>query len=182
MITILMFNMEEGEFQTFQKFCARIGHIPLSVSVWRGEGNPLHQLEEAILPAGFQGFLHGRTAQPQELDASAGHCRIRTAKKYYDISYEDILFIECECKKSVIHTKQGKVTVPVPLYRIKQELPTDIFVQTHRSFIVQLENMVSIDKTREPWEISFADSAERAVVSRSYRKEFLCTLEAFLRN
>ena len=58
------------------------------------------------------------------------YCRISTQKAIYKIPYQDILFIESEQKKSVIHL-------------------------THRSFIVNLKNASSIDKSQNPWTISF---------------------------
>lgn len=190
MLTILMFNMEEGEFRSFQELCAQIGHIPVSAAILRGEGHPLYRLEEMLSP-GMECLKNMLQTQPieqteptelKEPDVKTGHCRIRTAKKYYDIPYDAILFIECECKKSVIHTRQGKITVPMPLYRIKQDLPSDIFIQTHRSFIVHIENILSIDKTGESWEIAFAGIAEKALISRTYRKDFLHCMEEFLRD
>lgn len=177
MVTILMFRLDEGELRSFQELCAQIGKLPVPAAILQeGTDHPLSHLsalEEMLLPnvKGLKEFL-----QPPEREEE--HCRIRTAKQYYDIPYEDILFIESECKKSVIYTKRGRVMVPVPLYRIKQELPEHIFLQTHRSFIVHIENILSIDKMGEAWEISFAGAAKRVPVSRTYRKGFLRSMEA----
>lgn len=177
MIAILMLCVDEGELLSFQEIFAQIGKISLPPVILREESaHPLLQIsamEEMLLPGAecLRKFL-----QPPEREEE--HCRIRTAKQYYDIPYEDILFIESECKKSVIYTKRGRVAVPVPLYRIKQELPGNIFLQTHRSFIVHIENIHSIDKMGEAWEISFAGNAKRVPISRTYRKEFLQGMEA----
>lgn len=177
MITILMFRMDEGELLSFREIFAQIGKLSLPPVILREEtDHPLLHMpasEEMLLPnaESLREFL-----QPPEREEE--HCRIRTAKQYYDIPYEDILFIESECKKSVIYTKRGRVALPVPLYRIKQELPGNIFLQTHRSFIVHIENILSIEKTGEAWEISFAGTAKRVPISRTYRKEFLQGMEA----
>ena len=73
------------------------------------------------------------------------YCRISTQKAIYKIPYQDILFIESEQKKSVIHLLKKTICVSVPLYRILEVLPKETFVQTHRSFIVNLKNASSID-------------------------------------
>ena len=106
-------------------------------------------------------------------EPSSLHCRISTAKGIYNIPYDDILFVESTQKKSVIHTLHGTITVPIPLYRVREVLAEPLFIQTHRSFIINLKNASFIDKTKEPWTISFFGSSKTAFVSRSYRKEVL---------
>lgn len=44
------------------------------------------------------------------------YCRISTQKAIYKIPYQDILFIESEQKKSVIHLLKKTICVSVPLY------------------------------------------------------------------
>ncbi len=111
--------------------------------------------------------------KPQTKSVSSMHCRISTAKGIYNIPHDDILFVESIQKKSVIHTTHGTLTVPIPLYRVREVLPEPFFIQTHRSFIINLKNASFIDKTKEPWIISFFNSNKTAFVSRSYRKEVL---------
>ena len=107
------------------------------------------------------------------LEPSSLHCRISTAKGIYNIPYDDILFVESTLKKSLIHTIHGSITVPIPLYRVREVLSEPLFIQTHRSFIINLKNTSFIDKTKEPWTISFFGSGKTAFVSRSYRKEVM---------
>ena len=55
------------------------------------------------------------------------YCRISTQKAIYKIPYQDILFIESEQKKSVIHLLKKNICVSVPLYRILEVLPKETF-------------------------------------------------------
>lgn len=51
-------------------------------------------------------------------------------------------------------------------------------MQTHRSFIVNLNNISYLDKRKNPWEISFGYTEQKAYVGRNYKKavlEALCT-------
>lgn len=100
-------------------------------------------------------------------------CRISTKKAIYKIPYQEILFIESECKKTVIHLSTDTICLSVPLYRIRDALPEETFVQTHRSFVVNLENAAAIDKSRNPWAISFFGTEQLAFVGRSFRKRVL---------
>ena len=60
-----------------------------------------------------------------------------------------------------------------PLYRILEVLPKETFVQTHRSFIVNLKNASSIDKSQNPWTISFFGSEQLAFVGRSFKDNIM---------
>ena len=55
--------------------------------------------------------------------------------------------------------------------RLTEQLPADAFLQTHRSFLVNLNHISHIDKSRDPWTISFMGSDKVAFVSRSLRHQ-----------
>lgn len=101
------------------------------------------------------------------------YCRINTAKGIYNIPHNEILFVESGQKKSIIHLANDSICLPIPLYRIRDVLPAPYFVQTHRSFIIHLENVSYIDKTKDPWVISFFGSNKTAFVSRSFKKDVM---------
>lgn len=102
---------------------------------------------------------------------STFHCNISTSKEIFSIPYSDILFVESTMKKSVLHTKTGTHLLPVPLYRVRERLPASFFVQTHRSFIVNTKNIATIDKSKDPWVVTFFGSQKYAYISRNYKKE-----------
>lgn len=108
------------------------------------------------------------------------YCRIGTKKAVYKIPYEEILFIESDHKKSAIHLSEDTICVPIPLYRLLEGLPEDTFVQTHRSFIVNLKNAAFIDKSQEPWTISFFGSKQLAFVGRSFKKNIMRIVRSHL--
>ncbi|MDD3395103.1 MAG: LytTR family transcriptional regulator DNA-binding domain-containing protein [Anaerotignum sp.] len=100
-------------------------------------------------------------------------CQIHTSKGIYNLPYSDILYIESTMKKSIIHLKKEVIHVQSPLYQIRSKLTDKNFVQTHRSFIVNLENVSYIDKSKEPWGIFFFNSDKEAFVSRSHKKSLM---------
>ena len=97
------------------------------------------------------------------------HCHINTKKGIYNIPLTNILFIESHQKKSLVHLKQETLILHLPLYRLKEALPSELFLQTHRSFLVNLKNISHIDKQKDPWTVYFFDSQKCAYISRSFR-------------
>jgi len=97
-------------------------------------------------------------------------CQINTPKGIYNLPYSDILYVESTMKKSIIHLKKDAIHVPYPLYQVRRMIPDKNFVQTHRSFIVNLDNISYVDKSKEPWGIFFFESDKEAFVSRSHKK------------
>lgn len=109
-------------------------------------------------------------------EKTSRYCRIDTPKGFYSIPHKAILFIESEQKRSIIHTAEYAIPLPVPLYRIQKVLPKESFIQTHRSFIINLENTAFIDKTKDPWVISFFGTEKTAFVSRTCQKKLMETI------
>lgn len=60
------------------------------------------------------------------------------------ILLDDILFIMCMDKKIVINYTAAKETVPVTLKKIKSMLPESMFVQTHKSYIVNKNRICAV--------------------------------------
>lgn len=99
--------------------------------------------------------------------------QLHTSQGVAIVPYDDILFIEIVLKKTILHTKDRTLAVALPLYKVRNAIECDTMVQTHRSFIVNLHNISFLDKSKNPWELSFFQSAEHAYVSRHYKQDFL---------
>ncbi|MFV0315079.1 MAG: LytR/AlgR family response regulator transcription factor [Anaerotignum sp.] len=96
--------------------------------------------------------------------------QIDTPKGLHNLPHNDILYIESTMKKSIIHLKNDVIHVPQPLYQVKSLVPDKNFIQIHRSFIVNLNNISHVDKSTEPWSVHFFHSKKEAFVSRSHKK------------
>lgn len=88
----------------------------------------------------------------------------------YNIKYDDIYYIKSEFGESIIQTKTKSITIKKSLSSLLTKLP-DFFFQCHRSYIVNLKNVIFIGK-----KIIFADGKEIDKISK-YRKKML--VEAF---
>ena len=140
---------------------------------------PLSKEKEQEL-AHLVNFYH--TLFQQTKDFTSRLCQISTAKGIYSFPYEDILFIEIVMKKAIFHLRTKEVVFTMPLYKIRETMQSSYMVQTHRSFIVILSNISYLDKTKNPWELSFFNSDQHAYVSRGYKKQFLSAISSLFSN
>ncbi|MEG2419031.1 MAG: LytTR family DNA-binding domain-containing protein, partial [Eubacterium sp.] len=63
-----------------------------------------------------------------------------------DIPIFQILYIEVFNKKSLIHTPEGVFTTYTPLAKLSQDLPSEHFMRCHKSFLVNMEAIISTGK------------------------------------
>lgn len=89
------------------------------------------------------------------------------------VDIEDIIYITIENKSTVIYSNKGKFDTNHTLNDLMDKLDNNIFFRSHKSYIVNLTYIESID----PWfnytyNIHLENSKEIIPVSRSYVKEF----------
>lgn len=99
------------------------------------------------------------------------HCQFNSNKTVYNILLDEILSIESFERKAIVHTIFEDIFIDDPLCKIKENLPENFFIQTHRSFLVNPNNIFSISKTNDTWVVNFYQSKALALVSRSHKKE-----------
>lgn len=118
----------------------------------------------------------------QTKDLTSRLCQIASPKGIYSFPYEEILFVEIVMKKAIFHLRTKEVAFTMPLYKIRETMQSSYMVQTHRSFIVNLSNISYLDKTKNPWELSFFNCDQHAYVSRGYKKQFLSAISSLFSN
>lgn len=91
------------------------------------------------------------------LNNSGGFLRIKT---------ESILFFESSGHASVIYTCDGAYPLPFTLKEIESMTEGTNFFRCHRSYIINTENILRIDKTLSAWEVYFYGCEKTALVSR----------------
>ncbi|MDR2914945.1 MAG: response regulator transcription factor [Tannerella sp.] len=70
---------------------------------------------------------------------------VKSNKLLKKILIKDILFIESLENYVIIHTTESKEIVYTTLKHLFHSLPTDKFLQVHRSYIIQMQHVSSID-------------------------------------
>lgn len=105
-----------------------------------------------------------------EQEAKAESLTVKTDKNDVSIPYDDILYIETAtvAHKLIAHTK----TAEVEFYGKIAELADmdDRFFQAHRSFVVNVNNIVSLDRTAN---MIYFDGDEACLLSRTRKKVLL---------
>lgn len=88
---------------------------------------------------------------PQEIGAmsTASHARdhffVTEDKKKMRVQFTDVLFVEALQKYIRIHTVNKRIITLLSLSKIHELLPSSQFVRIHRSFIVNIERIDSIE-------------------------------------
>ena len=93
--------------------------------------------------------------------------------KLIPIEIKDIIYATIEDKNTIIVTDRGKFEINCTLNKLLEKLDSSIFFRSHKSYIVNLKNILSI----EPWfnatyNINLKDDLGMIPVSRSYAKAF----------
>lgn len=99
---------------------------------------------------------------------------IKKGNSLVKLSYEDIVWIESMENYVLVVTSKEKIVVHFTLKAILQKLPADVFLQTHRSHIV---NLNKIDAIKRSSLILREGVMELEVpVGKSYRDQLLSSL------
>jgi len=95
---------------------------------------------------------------------------IKSAYRLQKIDLKDILFIEGLQNYIAVHTPSEKILSLQPLKNMQAELPSSKFVRVHKSFIVALGQISSIERSR----IFIGDKV--IPIGDSYRDSFFKTI------
>lgn len=105
-----------------------------------------------------------------EQETKAQSLTVKTDKNDVNIPYDDILYIETAPvpHKLIAHTKSNLVEFYGKIAEVAKL--DDIFFQTHRSFVVNVNNVTSVDRTAN---MVFFEENESCLLSRTRKKELL---------
>ncbi len=113
------------------------------------KGYELEVVDYLLKPVSFDRFLksvnrvHDLLQKKQNEDND--YIFVKSDKQLKKILFKDILFIESMENYVIIQTVSSKEIVYTTLKQLYESLPQDVFQQTHRSYIVNLEKVDAID-------------------------------------
>ena len=110
--------------------------------------------------------------QPSVPSKADDYFYIKCDYKYERIYFDDILFIEGLKNYIAIHTRNGKYITLMSLKTVEENLDNALFIRVHKSFIVSIHKIASIENN----EIIIQSS--RIPISRNYRDELIETVVA----
>ncbi|WP_119080206.1 LytR/AlgR family response regulator transcription factor [Chitinophaga alhagiae] len=113
------------------------------------ESFELNVLDYLLKPVSFERFMKAVMKARAYLDAQqkkdANYFFIKCDNRLEKINYEDILFVEALQNYVAIHTPARKFTTYLTFKGVEEYLPPERFVKVHKSFIVALDKITSID-------------------------------------
>jgi DNA-binding LytR/AlgR family response regulator len=114
----------------------------------------LEVLDYLVKPIAFDRFLKAcnrakEAGKPIKTDSltqnKADHFFIKCNNQIEKIFYDDLVYAEAMLNYVMLYTVQKKMMVYVTIKNLEEQLPSDIFIKVHKSFIVNKTKIKSID-------------------------------------
>ena len=123
------------------------------------EGFRVNAIDYLLKPIGYNDFLKSANKARNFFEAKfQGKMRIEEKKEYLyvkadsklvRIRMEDIIYIEGMREYVRIHIENSKSLMPLmSMHLLEEQLPSDKFMRVHRSYIVNLEKIITVDHFR----------------------------------
>jgi len=174
-------NMPDISGMDFVKSLANPPYIVFTTaySEYAVEGFQVEAVDYLLKPISFGNFLKAANkvknlidlssnSQKESLSTTANHLFVKSEYKLIRIELDDIKYIESQHEYIKIHLiNSNPVMTQVSLKSIGEQLPSDRFMQVHRSFIVNLARVSEIERNR----IVFNENVY-IPVSEQYKEKF----------
>jgi len=118
------------------------------------DGFELNALDYLVKPISFDRFFKAALkakefyelrSQNKGEETKADYLFIKVDGKLVRILYDDILFVEAVQNYVNIHTKDKKHLTYLTFHSIEEFLPSELFIKTHKSYLVAISKIESID-------------------------------------
>lgn len=146
------------------------------------EGYELDVLDYLLKPISFQRFLkaslkaqeyiHGRTKTGQL--GNLDYFFIKTSQKIEKIMMADLLYVEALSNYVILHTRQKKHIVYITFKATEEQLPSQLFIRVHKSFIVSVNAIKSINGN----DIIIENGS--LPIGKTYKEEVMARIEGLL--
>lgn len=141
------------------------------------ESFELNVLDYLVKPISFERFMKAvLKAKNQQQKNTADYFFIKCDSKLEKIAYQDILFAEALQNYVAIHTSSRKFTTYLTFKGVEDYLPADRFVKVHKSFIVALDKIDSIEGNEllvGPHHIPISRNLKEEVMERILNNRYL---------
>jgi len=143
------------------------------------EGYELNILDYLLKPISFERFFKAvikaqaylNSKSKQGIIAAEPYFFIKSNLKIEKIFIDDILYVEALSNYIILHTKNKKHVVYMSFKGIESQLPGHLFLKIHKSFIVAVSAIQTIDNN----ELILADHI--LPISKSYRQSLMDRVE-----
>ena len=146
------------------------------------EGFELDVVDYLLKPISFPRFLKAVDkarnylyARNKELSITQDFFFIKCNGKIEKITMADVIYIEAMANYVIIHTRQKKYITYLTFSGIEEQLPDHLFVRIHKSFLVAISAIQTIDGGEV-----LITGPTRLPLSKNYRNEVMTRIESRL--
>ncbi len=135
------------------------------------KGYELNVVDYLLKPVPFDRFLkavnkvYDLSLKEKSTNSQSDSIFIKTSQKYEKVSFNDILFIEGMDNYISIQTTTEKYITHTTLTSFLEKLPAQNFIKTHKSFIVNINKVTSLEGNL------LGIEKHKLPVSRNYRSQ-----------
>lgn len=113
------------------------------------QGFDLEVLDYLLKPISFDRFLKAANKAfdyfRQQQTPSEDHIFVKADNRLEKIAFADILFAEALENYVAIYTREKKIITHLTLKMLQEKLPAAAFIQTHKSYLVAIDKINSIE-------------------------------------
>lgn len=119
------------------------------------DGFTLDVVDYLVKPFSFERFLKACNKAKDFWQLKGGaekseplyenYCFVKCNGRIEKVFYDDLLFVEAALNYVTLHTTNGKMIVYLTIKGIMESLPAQLFIKVHKSFIVNLQKINSIE-------------------------------------
>ncbi|MDP9041274.1 MAG: LytTR family DNA-binding domain-containing protein [Bacteroidota bacterium] len=142
------------DFLKSSKFNAKI-IITTAYPAYAVEAYGLDVLDYLVKPISFDRFLKAcnkvrelkepKSTAPGQSTASDNHFFIKCENQIEKVFYDDLLYAEAMMNYVMLYTTSKKMMVYITIKGLEEQLPADLFIKVHKSFIVNKSKIKSIE-------------------------------------
>lgn len=147
------------------------------------EGFALDVIDYLIKPVSFSRFLKSAMKAKEYLYNTSGNNAdyrhndfffVKCSNKIDKIMINEVLYVESMANYVVIYTKNKKYVTYLTFKGIEDQLPADMFVKIHRSYLVALSAIDSIEGN----ELTIGNI--KLVISKNFRNDVMARISQFM--
>jgi len=145
------------------------------------EGFELDVVDYLLKPISFARFLKSAEkaqsylhAKNKEVSITRDFFFIKCNGKIEKLMMADVVFIEAMSNYVIIHTRQKKYITYLTFSGIEEQLPSELFVRIHKSYIVAISAIQTIDGS------NLIANSIRLPMSKNHRSDVMSRIESKL--
>jgi DNA-binding LytR/AlgR family response regulator len=156
-VIFLDINMPKINGIDFLKSYKTKAHIIITTAypVYAVEAYGLDVLDYLVKPVSFERFLKAcnkvkersepKNTAPASINKVTDHFFIKCENQIEKVFYDDLLYAEAMMNYVMLYTTTKKMMVYITMKALEEQLPPEMFIKVHKSFIVNIGKIKSIE-------------------------------------